>query len=88
MIMKFIAKFITNERVLELINSNRFRGGVIVFVTWLVNAIFPGLFSEDILGGFANEIILFLGGITYLVGKNEAENRKYSTKEKRWKEEA
>ena len=88
MIMKLIAKFLKNERILKLINSNRFRGVVIGVVTWVVTMIKPGFFEESIIAEIASYLIYALAGITYTVGKNEAENRRYSEKKQRWQEEA
>ena len=87
-IMRLIAKFISNKRVLKLINSNRFRGAVVAAVNWIVNQMFPGLFEESIVAEIASYIIYALAGITASVGQIEASDRKYSEKEQRWKEEA
>lgn len=83
--MKFLAKLITNERILSLVNSNRFRGVIIIAVTWLVNKIAPNLFGEELIGGLADELIQFIGGVVFLAGQIEAQDRRYSEKSKSWK---
>jgi len=88
MIMKLLAKFITNKRILNWINSNRFRGAVIVGLTWLLDSLFPGMFGDSVVGQMVTEIIIFLGGMVTLVGLKEAQDRRYSEKEKSWKEPA
>lgn len=86
--MKFLSKFITNKRILSLINSNRFRGLVIAFLTWLTTKIAPGYFDEGSIGQIASYVIYSVAGITTTVGGIEAQDRKYSTKKRKWEEPA
>lgn len=86
--MKMISKLITNERILKLINSNRFRGAVIALVTWVTTQIKPGFFEQNIVAEIASYLIYSLAGIVASVGQIEASDRRYSDKEQRWKKEA
>ena len=86
--MKLISKFISNERVLKLIGSNRFRGAVIALVTWVTTTIKPGFFEESVIAEMASYLIYAIAGIVASVGQIEASDRRYSSKEQRWKKEA
>ena len=87
-IMKTMSKLIPNERLLMLINSNRFRGAIIALVTWFTTQIKPGFFEENVIAEMVSYIIYSIAGITASIGQIEASDRRYSEKEQRWKKAA